>query len=72
LERIVTGIMTPWEVAGEISRRMTRIFLKDENGRRPVHGSHTLYQDDPNWRDLVLFYQCGSDIVHVAGRARQR
>ena len=50
-------MMTLWEVAAEISRRMTRIFLKDESGRRPVHGANRLYQDDPNWRDLVLFYE---------------
>jgi hypothetical protein len=49
--------MTLWEVAAEISRRMTRIFLRDENGRRPVHGSDIRYAEDPNWRDLVLFYE---------------
>jgi len=49
--------LTLWEVAAEISRRLTRIFLKDENGTRPVHGAGGLYQDDPHWRDLVLFYE---------------
>ncbi len=47
--------MTLWEVAAEISRRLTRIFLKDSSGRRPVHGTDERYQHDPNWRDLVLF-----------------
>jgi hypothetical protein len=49
--------MTLWEVAAELSRRMTRIFLKGSDGRRPVHGTNRLYQDDPNWQDLVLFYE---------------
>jgi hypothetical protein len=47
--------MTLWEVAAEISRRLTRIFLRDSAGRRPVHGSSHLYHHDPHWRDLVLF-----------------
>jgi len=46
-----------WEVAAELSRRMTRIFLRDEHGRRAVHGGNPLYQHDPDWRDLVLFYE---------------
>ena len=49
--------MTLWEVAAELSRRMTRIFLKDGEGRRPVHRGNRLYQDDPHWQDLVLFYE---------------
>ena len=50
-------MMTLWEVAADLSRRLTRIFLKDENGRRPVHGTNRLYEQDPHWRDLVLFYE---------------
>jgi hypothetical protein len=50
-------MMTLWEVAAELSRRMTRIFMKGSDGRRPVHGTNRLYQDDPNWQDLVLFYE---------------
>ena len=49
--------MNLWEVAAEISRRMTRLFLRNDDGRRPVHGDNPLYRDDPNWRDLVLFYE---------------
>ncbi len=49
--------MTLWEVAGEISRRMSRIFLRDGDGRRPVHGNDERYHTDPHWRDLVLFYE---------------
>jgi hypothetical protein len=47
--------LTLWEVAAELSRRLTRIFLKDSGGRRPVHGAGRLYVEDPNWNDLVLF-----------------
>jgi hypothetical protein len=50
-------MMTLWEVAAELSQRMTRTFLRDEGGVRPVHGSNRLFRDDPNWRDLVLFYE---------------
>jgi hypothetical protein len=50
-------VMTLWEVAAELSRRLTRIFLKGSDGRRPVNGSKRLYHEDPNWRDLVLFYE---------------
>jgi hypothetical protein len=50
-------MMTLWEVAGELSRRMTRIFLKDEQGRRPVNGNVDKLNADPHWRDLVLFYE---------------
>ena len=49
--------MTLWEVAAELSRRLTRIFLRDENGRRPVYGGNARFQNDPNWRDLLLFYE---------------
>jgi len=44
-------------VAAELSRRLVRIFLEDQEGRRPVHGGNALFQNDPNWRDLPLFYE---------------
>jgi Mannosylglycerate hydrolase MGH1-like glycoside hydrolase domain len=50
-------MMTLWEVAAEISRRLTRIFLQDDEGRRPVHGSDERYRNDPHWQDLALFYE---------------
>jgi len=46
-----------WQVAAEISRRLIHIFLRDSNGRRPVAGAAELFQSDPHWRDLVLFYE---------------
>ncbi len=45
------------EVAAEISRRLSRIFLRDSEGRRPVHGGMEKFQRDPHWRDLPLFYE---------------
>jgi hypothetical protein len=49
--------LTLSDVAAELSRRLTRIFLQDAEGRRPVHGADGRYQSDPHWRDLVLFYE---------------
>ena len=46
-----------WQVAAELSRRLTRIFLRGKDGRRPVHGGTEKFQRDPHWRDLVLFYE---------------
>jgi hypothetical protein len=45
------------EVAGELRRRLGRIFLPDAGGRRPCHGADARYAQDPHWRDLVLFYE---------------
>ena len=49
---------TLWEVAGEISHRLTRIFERDDNGRRPVFGGTEKFQTDPHWRDLIPFHEC--------------
>ena len=43
------------EIADELSRRLTRLFLRDENGRRPVFGANEKMQTDPHFRDYVLF-----------------
>ena len=48
---------TLWEVTTELSSRLIRIFLKDENGRRPLYGNCEKFQSDPHWRDLILFYE---------------
>jgi hypothetical protein len=50
-------MMNLFEVAKEISDRLTRIFLRDGTGRRPVYGSTEKFQTDPHWRDLILFYE---------------
>jgi mannosylglycerate hydrolase MGH1-like protein len=46
-----------WEVAEELSHRLARIFLRDRDGRRPVYGGAERFQNDPHWRDLILFYE---------------
>src|SRR6266704_1013768 len=46
-----------WQVAAELSRRLTRIFLRGRDGRRPVYGHTEKFQRDPHWRDMVLFYE---------------
>ncbi len=51
------NLMNLYEVAAELSRRLGSIFLRDEKGRRPVFGDSSTFQDDPNWRDHVLFYE---------------
>jgi hypothetical protein len=45
------------EVAAELSRRLTRTFLRGEDGRRPVYGGLEKFQTDPHWRDLILFHE---------------
>jgi hypothetical protein len=45
------------EVAGELSRRLSRLFLRDDSGRRPVFGDVAYFQDDPHWRDYVPFHE---------------
>ncbi|MBZ5638257.1 MAG: glucosidase [Acidobacteriia bacterium] len=50
-------LMSLQEVAREIARRLSSIFLKDSAGRRPAHGEDRRYADDPHFRDLVLFYE---------------
>ncbi len=45
------------EVAAEISRRLTRIFLRDGEGHRPLANGDRRFRDDPHWRDLVLFHE---------------
>lgn len=50
-------VMTLWEVAADLSRRLIRLFLRDEAGRRPVYGDIERFQRDPHWRDLILFHE---------------
>jgi hypothetical protein len=45
------------EVAAELSRRLSRLFLRDANGRRPVFGGSEKFQSDPHFRDHILFYE---------------
>ncbi|HEV2100846.1 MAG TPA: glucosidase, partial [Stellaceae bacterium] len=50
-------LMNLFEVAREIGDRLTRIFLRAENGKRPVFGGAEKFQSDPHWRDNLLFYE---------------
>ncbi|MCW2241233.1 MGH1-like glycoside hydrolase domain-containing protein [Azospirillum canadense] len=50
-------MMTLYQVAEEISRRLAGIFLRDEQGRRPVFGGSETFQRDPHWQDCLLFYE---------------
>jgi Mannosylglycerate hydrolase MGH1-like glycoside hydrolase domain len=45
------------EIGGEIANRMIRIFTRDARGRRPVYGETRKFQEDPYWKDLILFYE---------------
>jgi hypothetical protein len=49
--------LTLLQVAEEIARRLIRIFLRDEDGRRPVYGGARKFQEDPYWRNYLLFYE---------------
>ena len=49
--------MTLFEVAIEIGRRLTSIFLRDTSGKRPVYGGCKKFQEDPYWKDYILFYE---------------
>lgn len=46
-----------WDIASEMSQRLTRIFLKNPVGQRPVYGGAEKFQTDPHWQDLILFYE---------------
>lgn len=46
-----------WDVAKRLSQRVTGIFIRDDNGKRHVHGDEDRYRRDPHFRDLVLFHE---------------
>jgi len=50
-------LMNLFEVARELSVRLERIFLRDKSGRRPVYGDTGKFQNDPHWKDLILFFE---------------
>jgi hypothetical protein len=49
--------LTLGQVADDLSRRLIRIFARDAGGRRPVFGGQQTFQNDPHWRDHLLFYE---------------
>jgi hypothetical protein len=50
-------LMNLFEVAQEIARRLTRIFLRNDSSQRPVYGGTKKFQTDPHWKDYLLFYE---------------
>jgi len=50
-------MMKLFEVSKEISDRLISTFTRDEHGRRPVYGGNDTFQNDPHWRDYILFYE---------------
>jgi hypothetical protein len=51
------NMMNLFEVSKEIANRLTRIFLRDRQGKRPVYGGTERFQSDPHWRDYLLFHE---------------
>src|SRR5215467_4664341 len=51
------NMLTLWDVAAELSRRLSQIFLRDEKGERPVYQGIHKFQSDPNWNELILFHE---------------
>ena len=49
--------LTLFDVAKEISNRLSSIFLRDSEGKRPVYGGCAKFQEDPYWKDYILFYE---------------
>jgi len=49
--------MNLYEVAEELSRRLTSIFVQDAKGHRPVYGGEATFQNNPHWRDCLSFYE---------------
>ena len=65
--------MDLWQIAAEISKRLTRIFLRDKEGKRPFAGGEDIFNEDPYWRDYTLFYGIFTAIMRPAwGPATKR
>jgi hypothetical protein len=64
--------LTLAQIAAELSKRLLRLFLRDENGRRPVFGQYDKFQQDPHFKDYILFYEYfHGDNGRGAGAAHQ-
>ncbi len=50
-------MMNLHEVSHELARRLSRIFVPDAAGRRPVFGDYEPFQSDPHWKGLILFHE---------------
>jgi len=51
------NLMNLYQVAEDIGKRLTNMFLKNDQGKRPVYGGTSKFQEDPNWSDNILFYE---------------
>jgi hypothetical protein len=49
--------LTLWQITSGMAQRLIGLFTRDVSGRRPVHGRLEKFQNDPHWRDLILFYE---------------
>src|SRR5262249_37036952 len=49
--------MNLYQIAEELTHRLANMFLRNKDGRRPVYGGTRKFQEDPHWRDLILFYE---------------
>ncbi|MCA9923475.1 MAG: hypothetical protein KC421_13940, partial [Anaerolineales bacterium] len=50
-------LLTLAEVAAELSQRLIRLFTRNDQGKRPFYGGTTTFQENPHWRDLILFHE---------------
>ncbi|MEP7074799.1 MAG: glucosidase [Acidobacteriota bacterium] len=50
-------MLTLWDVSQELAKRLCSIFMNDKDGRRPVFGRNSTFQNDPNWHDHLLFFE---------------
>jgi hypothetical protein len=56
-ERTIDSGQEDWDLSESSSGRLASAFLRDSTGRRPVYGGSPEFQEDPHWRDLILFYE---------------
>jgi len=61
--------VTLFEVAKEIGRRLSSIFLRDGSGRRPVYRGTKKFQEDPYWKDYILFVFANLEAERCASNA---
>jgi hypothetical protein len=50
-------LLNLWDISAQLSKRLVRLFMREDDGRRPVYGGAKKFQCDPYWRDLILFYE---------------
>jgi len=64
--------MSLWQVSLELQRRLTRLFLQDGQGARPIYGKTKKLQNDPHWREYLMFFEYfDGDDGHGLGASHQ-